>query len=182
MINNDPLYRALDNTSYNGYVRDGGSNLTSLVRTVNIRPRPKTRADTVNALYHFYTNKDSIVKIYDSLNKYEKALLTCIVQSNYYPLESDIRTIANEYKDKNSPFTHLKLFNRRNWGLIIYDEVHMLPAPVFRITAGIQSKRRLGLTATLIREDGMETDVFSLIGPKKYDIPWKSLEKDGYIA
>lgn len=85
-------------------------------------------------------------------------------------------------KDKDSPFVHLELFNRRNWGLIIYDEVHMLPAPVFRVTAEIQSKRRLGLTATLVREDGLETDVFSLIGSKKYDLPWKALEKAGYIA
>ena len=85
-------------------------------------------------------------------------------------------------RDKNSPFVHFELFNQRNWGLIIYDEVHMLPAPVFRVTSEIQSKRRLGLTATLIREDGLETDVFSLIGSKKYDLPWKSLEKAGYIA
>ena len=85
-------------------------------------------------------------------------------------------------RDKDSPFTHFGLFNSRNWGLIIYDEVHMLPAPVFRITSEIQSKRRLGLTATLIREDGLETDVFSLIGAKKYDLPWKSLEQKGFIA
>jgi len=85
-------------------------------------------------------------------------------------------------RDKNSPFTHFGLFNSRNWGLVIYDEVHMLPAPVFRMTSEIQSKRRLGLTATLIREDGLETDVFSLIGAKKYDLPWKSLENEGYIA
>jgi len=79
-------------------------------------------------------------------------------------------------------FPHLELFNRRNWGLIIYDEVHLLPAPVFRITAEIQARRRLGLTATLVREDGREEDVFSLIGPKKYDVPWKDLEKQGWIA
>ncbi|MDR2855168.1 MAG: DEAD/DEAH box helicase [Methanomicrobiales archaeon] len=85
-------------------------------------------------------------------------------------------------RDKNSPFIHFEIFNKRNWGLIIYDEVHMLPAPVFRVTSEIQSKRRLGLTATLVREDGLETDVFSLIGSKKYDLPWKSLEKAGYIA
>lgn len=79
-------------------------------------------------------------------------------------------------------FPHLKIFNERNWGLIIYDEVHLLPAPVFRITAEIQARRRLGLTATLIREDGRETDVFSLIGPKKYDVPWRDLERQGWIA
>jgi len=85
-------------------------------------------------------------------------------------------------KTKASAFPHFALFNREDWGLIIYDEVHLLPAPVFRYTAEIQAKRRLGLTATLVREDGRETDVFSLIGPKKYDIPWKDLEKQGWIA
>ena len=79
-------------------------------------------------------------------------------------------------------FPHFELFNKRNWGLIIYDEVHLLPAPVFRITAELQARRRLGLTATLVREDGREEDVFSLIGPKKYDVPWKDLEKQGWIA
>ena len=85
-------------------------------------------------------------------------------------------------KDKRSPFVHFDIFEKNNWGLIIYDEVHLLPAPVFRMTSEIQSRRRLGLTATLIREDGLETDVFSLIGPKKYDIPWKLLEKTNWIA
>jgi DNA excision repair protein ERCC-3 len=79
-------------------------------------------------------------------------------------------------------YTHLDLFDARDWGLIIYDEVHLLPAPVFRFTADIQSRRRLGLTATLIREDGLEGDVFSLIGPKRYDVPWKEIEAQGYIA
>lgn len=79
-------------------------------------------------------------------------------------------------------FINLDLFNRQNWGLIVYDEVHLLPAPVFRITAEIQARRRLGLTATLVREDGREDDVFSLIGPKKADVPWKVLEKQGWIA
>ncbi|MCW3132323.1 MAG: DEAD/DEAH box helicase [Candidatus Methanospirare jalkutatii] len=83
---------------------------------------------------------------------------------------------------KSEEFPHFSLFNERNWGLIIYDEVHLLPAPVFRITAELQAKRRLGLTATLVREDGRETDVFSLIGPKKYDAPWKELERQGWIA
>lgn len=79
-------------------------------------------------------------------------------------------------------FPHLGLFTSRDWGLIIYDEVHLLPAPVFRVTAEIQARRRLGLTATLVREDGRESDVFSLIGPKKYDLPWKTLENQGWIA
>jgi DNA excision repair protein ERCC-3 len=89
-------------------------------------------------------------------------------------------------KDQNLPmieeFPHFGLFQEADWGLIIYDEVHLLPAPVFRITAEIQARRRLGLTATLVREDGREEDVFSLIGPKKYDVPWRDLERQGWIA
>ena len=76
----------------------------------------------------------------------------------------------------------LELFDSRDWGLIIYDEVHLLPAPVFRMTSDLQSRRRLGLTATLVREDGREGDVFSLIGPKRYDAPWKDIESQGWIA
>ncbi|EJL41902.1 DNA/RNA helicase, superfamily II [Brevibacillus sp. CF112] len=79
-------------------------------------------------------------------------------------------------------FPHMKLFSERDWGLIIYDEVHLLPAPVFRVTSGIQATRRLGLTATLVREDGREEDVFTLIGPKKYEVPWKAMEDAGWIA
>ena len=85
-------------------------------------------------------------------------------------------------KKKGGVFPHFEIFNAMNWGLIIYDEVHLLPAPVFRMTAEIQARRRLGLTATLVREDGREDDVFSLIGPKKYDVPWKTLERQGWIA
>jgi DNA excision repair protein ERCC-3 len=84
--------------------------------------------------------------------------------------------------DKTEDFPHFGLFDERDWGLIVYDEVHLLPAPVFRVTATIQARRRLGLTATLIREDGREGDVFSLIGPKKYDVPWRELETKGWIA
>ena len=79
-------------------------------------------------------------------------------------------------------FRALELFDSRDWGLIIYDEVHLLPAPVFRMTSDLQSRRRLGLTATLVREDGREDDVFSLIGPKRYDAPWKDIEAQGFIA
>lgn len=83
---------------------------------------------------------------------------------------------------KKGEFLHLDVFDAQDWGLVIYDEVHLLPAPVFRATADLQSRRRLGLTATLIREDGQETDVFTLIGPKRFDIPWKDLEAQGWIA
>ncbi|MFF1903798.1 DNA repair helicase XPB [Kitasatospora sp. NPDC003701] len=79
-------------------------------------------------------------------------------------------------------YAHLELFDARNWGLVVYDEVHLLPAPVFKFTADLQARRRLGLTATLVREDGREGDVFSLIGPKRFDAPWKEIEAQGYIA
>ena len=79
-------------------------------------------------------------------------------------------------------YAHLELFDAKDWGLVIYDEVHLLPAPIFRMTADLQARRRIGLTATLIREDGREGDVFSLIGPKRYDAPWKDIEAQGYIA
>ena len=84
--------------------------------------------------------------------------------------------------DKEGPFPHFSLFHQRPWGLIIYDEVHMLPAPVFRVVAELQAVRRVGLTATLVREDGCEGYVFSLVGPKRYDVPWKELERDNWIA
>ncbi|GAA4906326.1 MULTISPECIES: DNA repair helicase XPB [Nocardiopsidaceae] len=83
---------------------------------------------------------------------------------------------------KKGVHSHLELFEARDWGLIIYDEVHLLPAPIFRMTADLQARRRLGLTATLVREDGREGDVFSLIGPKRYDAPWKQMENQGWIA
>ena len=93
-----------------------------------------------------------------------------------------IATYQVMIKKKNGVYAHLDLFDTHDWGLIIYDEVHLLPAPIFRFTADIQSRRRLGLTATLVREDGMEGEVFSLIGPKRYDVPWKEIESQGYIA
>lgn len=83
---------------------------------------------------------------------------------------------------RKGAFTHLELFEARDWGLILYDEVHLLPAPIFRMTADLQARRRLGLTATLVREDGREGDVFSLIGPKRYDAPWRDIEAQGWIA
>jgi DNA excision repair protein ERCC-3 len=83
---------------------------------------------------------------------------------------------------RNGAFPHLDVFGARDWGLVVYDEVHLLPAPIFRFTADLQARRRLGLTATLVREDGREGDVFSLIGPKRYDAPWKDIESQGWIA
>jgi DNA excision repair protein ERCC-3 len=90
--------------------------------------------------------------------------------------------MASDPEEDDQRFPHLALFNDRDWGLIVYDEVHLLPAPVFQATASLQARRRLGLTATLVREDGKEDDVFALIGPKKYDVPWKEMEAQGWIA
>jgi len=119
----------------------------------------------------------------------DKTNLTADQIGEYHGLEKEIApvTIATYQILTRSPkglktYPHFDIFNKENWGLIIYDEVHQLPAPVFQITANIQSRRRLGLTATLIREDGKEADVFSLIGPKRMDVPWKVLETQGWIA
>lgn len=90
--------------------------------------------------------------------------------------------VLTHRSSKEAAYPHWKLFVNRNWGLIIYDEVHLLPAPVFRMTAEIQATRRLGLTATLVREDGREGDAFALIGPKRYEVPWKTMEQEGWIA
>lgn len=102
--------------------------------------------------------------------------ITTYQMLTYRPFKVDDKT------GEIGEFPHFDIFTKHNWGLIIYDEVHLLPAPIFRVTAEIQARRRLGLTATLVREDGHETDVFSLIGPKKYDVPWKELERQGWIA
>jgi DNA excision repair protein ERCC-3 len=83
---------------------------------------------------------------------------------------------------RGGDFAHLSLLDALDWGLVVYDEVHLLPAPVFKLTAELQARRRLGLTATLVREDGRESDVFSLIGPKRFDAPWKEIEKEGFIS
>lgn len=101
---------------------------------------------------------------------------------NIRPVTVATYQILTHRRGKLDPFTHLDLFDRGGFGLIIYDEVHLLPAPVFRATAGIQARRRLGLTATLVREDGRQDEVFSLIGPKRYELPWKHLEGMGFLA
>jgi DNA excision repair protein ERCC-3 len=98
------------------------------------------------------------------------------------PITIATYNILTHRKKKGGDFTHFHIFSANNWGLVVYDEVHLLPAPVFRMTSELQAKRRLGLTATLVREDGLEEDVFSLIGPKKYDVPWKELETKSWIA
>ncbi len=119
----------------------------------------------------------------------DKTTLTEDMIGEYTGLEKQVRPVTVTtyqiltYRPRRTDvFPHFSLFNQEDWGLIIYDEVHLLPAPIFRITADLQARRRLGLTATLVREDGHQTDVFSLIGPKKFDLPWKTLEKQGWIA
>ncbi|MBL8755640.1 MAG: DEAD/DEAH box helicase [Planctomycetes bacterium] len=103
-------------------------------------------------------------------------------QKQIRPVTVATYQILTHRKGKLDAFTHLDLFDRGGFGLIVYDEVHLLPAPVFRATAGIQARRRLGLTATLVREDGRADEVFSLIGPKRYELPWKQLERQGFLA
>jgi DNA excision repair protein ERCC-3 len=98
------------------------------------------------------------------------------------PVTVSTYQILTYRRTRTEQFIHFGLFSGNDWGLILYDEVHLLPAPVFRVTAEIQATRRLGLTATLVREDGKEEEVFTLIGPKRYDVPWKELERQGYIA
>lgn len=119
----------------------------------------------------------------------DKTTLTTDVIGEYSAYRKEVRPVTvatyqilTHRARGGGGFTHLELFDRRDWGLIIYDEVHLLPAPVFQITATLQARRRLGLTATLVREDGREDDVFALIGPKKADVPWKVLERQGWIA
>jgi DNA excision repair protein ERCC-3 len=119
----------------------------------------------------------------------DKSTLTSEDLGEYTGAKKEIRPVTvTTYqmltfrKVKDGPFEHMNLMMARNWGLIVYDEVHVVPAPVFRATTELQAKRRLGLTATLIREDGLEQDTFSLVGPKCYDVPWKELEQKGFIA
>ncbi len=119
----------------------------------------------------------------------DKTDLTADQVGEYSGHEKEIRPVTlSTYqlltyrRNKTENFLHFQLFAERDWGLIVYDEVHLLPAPVFRATAELQARRRLGLTATLVREDGGEDDVFTLIGPKRYDVPWRDLERQGWIA
>jgi len=103
-------------------------------------------------------------------------------EKNVRPVTVSTYQMLTWRRSKTDGFEHFALFSRENWGLVIYDEVHLLPAPIFRVTAALQARRRLGLTATLVREDGKEDEVFCLIGPKRYEVPWKVLEDKGFIA
>jgi DNA excision repair protein ERCC-3 len=116
----------------------------------------------------------------DDVSEYDKGrAFTPVTICTYQMLTH--RRRGSDRNDEGA-YPHMGLIGAAEWGLIIYDEVHLLPAPVFRITAEVQARRRLGLTATLVREDGRESDVFALIGPKRYDRPWKTLEQEGFIA
>lgn len=133
------------------------------------------------------SNTTSVRQWMDELQ--QKTTLQCSDIGEYSGQKKEVKPVTvatyqilTHRRTKDSEFEHMKLFNERQWGLIIYDEVHLLPAPVFRATAEIQATRRLGLTATLVREDGCEQDVFSLVGPKRYDMPWRHLESQGWIA
>jgi DNA excision repair protein ERCC-3 len=133
------------------------------------------------------TNNVSVHQWRDEL--LEKTSLTPDLIGEYTGIDKTIKPVTittyqmlTHRDSKDAPLEHLRLFTAHNWGLIIYDEVHLLPAPVFRATVEIQARRRLGLTATLIREDGLQDEVFALIGPKRYDVPWKTLESRGFIA
>ena len=120
----------------------------------------------------------------DQIGEYtgSRKVIKPVTISTYQTITYRKRGTRNKGLPIHEEFPHFSLFDGNDWGLIIYDEVHLLPAPVFRVTAELQARRRLGLTATLVREDGQEEDVFSLIGPKKYDVPWRELEHQGWIA
>jgi len=144
-------------------------------------------AEIANQTLIVTTNNVSVHQWRDEL--LDKTLLTPDLIGEFTGIEKTVKPVTiTTYQmlthrlSKDAPMENLRLFTAHNWGLIIYDEVHMLPAPVFRATAEIQARRRLGLTATLIREDGRQDDVFALIGPKRYDVPWKTLESRGFIA
>jgi len=143
--------------------------------TLILSPNTVAVRQWISELLDKTTLSEDLVGEYSGLQKDIRPVTISTYQIITYRKRGAVKGAADEYP-------HFDLLNARNWGLIIYDEVHLLPAPVFRITAELQARRRLGLTATLVREDGMESDVFSLIGPKKYDVPWKDLEKQGWIA
>jgi len=138
--------------------------------TLILTPNATSVSQWIRELLAFTTLKEKDVGAYTGERKEVRPVTVATYQ------------ILTHRKSKDDDHPHWKLFEGRNWGLIIYDEVHLLPAPVFRLTADLQATRRLGLTATLVREDGREGDVFALIGPKRYEAAWKTLEREGWIA
>jgi DNA excision repair protein ERCC-3 len=138
----------------------------TLILTINVAAVHQWIAE----LYDKLDLEDGMVGEYSGMKKEIKPITVCTYQ------------VLTWRADKEADFIHMKVLKEGNWGLIIYDEVHMLPAPVFKVTAELQSVYRVGLTATLIREDNREDEVFSLVGPKRYDVPWSELESQGWIA
>ena len=135
----------------------------TLILTINVAAVHQWIAE----LYDKLDLEDGMVGEYSGMKKEIKPITVCTYQ------------VLTWRADKEADFIHMKVLKEGNWGLIIYDEVHMLPAPVFKVTAELQSVYRVGLTATLIREDNREDEVFSLVGPKRYDVPWSELESQG---
>jgi len=188
-----PIALREDNWHLRNYQREAVENFVSGGSGVVVLPcgAGKTivgaaaMADIQSTTLILVTNTVSARQWRDELMK--RTSLTADEIGEYSGARKEIRpvTIATYQvltTKKKGVYAHLDLFDTHDWGLIIYDEVHLLPAPIFRFTADIQSRRRLGLTATLVREDGREGDVFSLIGPKRFDAPWKEIEAQGYIA
>ncbi|MDN5845978.1 MAG: DEAD/DEAH box helicase, partial [Candidatus Nitrosocosmicus sp.] len=151
---------------------------TTSNRSIGIRSKDRNGDKVYSVEKNKDGNIDNRILENDELDNIVGNAITNIKYGN----NDDVDDVDDNEIHEQKIYPHLEIFRAKNWGLIIYDEVHLLPAPVFRITADIQAKRRLGLTATLVREDNMEDDVFSLIGPKKFDSPWKELERQGWIA
>ncbi len=166
-------------TGFGTIVLPCGSGKTVVAMNIMQRLSTKTLVVTTNvAAVHQWiaeildktTLTEEQVGEYTGAKKESKDIMVCTYQ------------VLTYRPDKEGPFPHLELLTKGNWGLIIYDEVHMLPAPVFKVTAELQAIYRVGLTATLVREDGREDEVFSLVGPKRFDVPWNELQQQGFIA
>jgi DNA excision repair protein ERCC-3 len=172
------LGRGQPGTGFGTIVLPCGSGKTVVGLEILSRLATNTLVLTTNvAAVHQWVDEllDKTTLSADEIGEYtgEKKIIRPVTVATYQVLV---------WRDGDGEYPHFRLFRERNWGLIVYDEVHLLPAPVFRVTAELQAVRRVGLTATLVREDGAEGDVFSLVGPKRYDVPWKELEAKGWIA
>ncbi|SFI29584.1 DNA excision repair protein ERCC-3 [Paenibacillus sp. UNC496MF] len=167
---------------------DGGSGVLVLPcgagkTVIGIAALARLRCDTLILTSNVTSVQQWKAELLDKTSLREDEIGTYAASSKEVrPVTIATYQILTSRRQKSDEYGHMRLFGQRNWGLIIYDEVHLLPAPVFRMTADLQATRRLGLTATLVREDGREEDVFSLIGPKRFDLPWKTLETRNWIA
>ncbi|SEM75887.1 DNA excision repair protein ERCC-3 [Paenibacillus sp. OV219] len=167
---------------------DGGSGVLVLPcgagkTVIGIAALARLRCDTLILTSNVTSVQQWKAELLDKTTLTEDKIGTYAADSkDVKPVTIATYQILTSRRQKTDEYSHMRLFQERNWGLIVYDEVHLLPAPVFRMTADLQATRRLGLTATLVREDGREEDVFSLIGPKRFDLPWKTLEQRKYIA